>query len=157
MQNKPTVFRPLVLMACSSVKLDYPAPALELYRGVMYASYRKHVSPTDPPTVIILSALHGFLSSDTIIAPYDQRMTADRSAIMMADIDEWMRGATWPTSADGIFLAGGALYRTVMRSAIDHLVSAGALTAHAEILETSGAIGVQRSQLGKYLRDIAHR
>ena len=28
--------RPLVLMACSATKLNRPAPAMDLYRGVMY-------------------------------------------------------------------------------------------------------------------------
>jgi hypothetical protein len=136
------------------VKLARPAAALDLYRGVMYQSYRKHVSRTAPPKVIILSALHGFVSADTVLAPYDQRMTPARSALMMSDIAQWMRGAQWPETVDQIFFAGGALYRTVMRSAVEHLLMAGALTGLAEILETSGAIGVQRSQLGEYLRRI---
>jgi hypothetical protein len=156
MQNDSSISRPLVLMACSSVKLDHPAKALDLYRGVMYQSYRKHVSRTEPPTVIILSALHGFVSADTVLAPYDQRMTPARSVIMMSDLAHWMQGAQWPTSADHIFLAGGALYRTVMRSAIGHLVSTGAISGRVEIQETSGAIGVQRSQLGEYLRRITN-
>ncbi|SPD38161.1 conserved protein of unknown function (plasmid) [Cupriavidus taiwanensis] len=70
----------LLLLACSGTKLDRPAPALDLYRGVMYQSYRAHVRGDEAPTVLILSARHGFLAAHTEIAPYDQRMTPQRAS-----------------------------------------------------------------------------
>lgn len=118
----------------------------------MYTTFRKHASRTSPPVVIILSALHGFVSSDTVLSPYDQMMTADRSALMMSNIDSWMNQAKWPSGAEHILLAGGELYRRVMRLAIKQLVATGKLGGRPNIEETSGTIGVQRSQLGKYLR-----
>ena len=32
-----------LLLACSGTKLERPSPAIDLYRGVMYESYRAHV------------------------------------------------------------------------------------------------------------------
>lgn len=51
----------LVLMACSASKLARPAAAIDLYQGVMYQSYRVHVRDNARPSVIILSARHGFI------------------------------------------------------------------------------------------------
>lgn len=141
----------LLLMACSGLKLDRPAPALELYRGVMYESFRKHVAATARPHVIILSALHGFLSASSVIEPYDVRMNAERSQDMLIDLDGAMRGADWPGQVDDVFLAGGELYRRVMRAAVERQYGESSVA----ITGTHGAIGVQRSQLGQYLRHLA--
>jgi hypothetical protein len=143
--------RPLVLMACSATKLNRPAPAMDLYRGVMYETFRAHVRADAQPQVIILSAQHGFIQPDAEIAPYDAGMTADRAVIMLSDLSTAMAGAVWPDQVGPVFLAGGMRYRRVMRAAVERLarkVGAGAAPA---IVETSGGIGIQRSQLGQYL------
>ncbi|MDK2660832.1 DUF6884 domain-containing protein [Cupriavidus consociatus] len=108
----------LLLMACSSTKLDRDARAIDLYRGVMYASYRAHVRSDAAPRVLILSALHGFLPPDTEIAPYDERMTRKRADQMMADLPRYLQPAAWPTRVGLVMLAGGAEYRRVMRAAL---------------------------------------
>ncbi|KJK14224.1 hypothetical protein UB46_39150 [Burkholderiaceae bacterium 16] len=143
--------RPLVLMACSATKLNRPAPAMDLYRGVMYETFRAHVRADAQPQVIILSAQHGFIQPDAEIAPYDARMTADRAETMLSGLSTAMAGAAWPDQIGPVFLAGGMHYRRVMRAAVERWarkVGAGATPA---IVETSGGIGMQRSQLGQYL------
>ncbi|WP_241754831.1 DUF6884 domain-containing protein [Cupriavidus basilensis] len=143
--------RPLVLMACSATKLNRPAPAMDLYRGVMYETFRAHVRADAQPQVIILSARHGFIQPDAEIAPYDLRMTADRAQIMLSGLPTAMAGAVWPYQVGPVFLAGGMHYRRVMRAAVErwaHRIGAGSAPT---IMETSGGIGMQRSQLGQYL------
>ncbi|WP_020207031.1 hypothetical protein [Cupriavidus sp. WS] len=48
---------PLLLLACSATKLDHAAPAIELYRGVMYETFKVHRCPATPLRVIILSGV----------------------------------------------------------------------------------------------------
>ncbi|MBB1634957.1 hypothetical protein A9975_29380 [Cupriavidus sp. UME77] len=143
--------RPLVLMACSATKLDHPAPAIDLYRGVMYETFRAHVPADAQPQVIILSAQHGFIQPDAEIAPYDARMTADRAEIMVSDLSTAMAGAVWPDQVGPVFLAGGMHYRRVMRAAVERLARQVGAGSAPTIMETSGGIGMQRSQLGQYL------
>ncbi len=142
---------PLLVLACSGMKLDRPAPALQLYRGVMYQTYRANVRPDAMPQVVILSALHGFIDPGLVIDPYDQVMTQRRADTMLCCLDEYSRGAPWPASVGRVFLAGGANYRRVMLAALQARYGADVLTA---IEQTSGGIGFQRAQLGQFLRSL---
>ncbi|MDW3686159.1 hypothetical protein RA280_31350 [Cupriavidus sp. CV2] len=117
----------------------------------MYETFRAHVRADALPQVIILSAKHGFIQPDAEIVPYDLRMTSDRAQIMLSDLSTAMAGAAWPDQVGPVFLAGGMHYRRVMRAAVErwaHKVGAGSAPT---IMETSGGIGMQRSQLGQYL------
>lgn len=138
----------LVLMACSGMKLAAAAPAFDLYRGVMYSSFRAHVKPLYSPAVIILSASYGFISPTKIISPYDLMMTGVRADEMIADLPNFMRDLSWPDDIADVFLAGGKHYRRVMRAALS------VVAPNAIVLECSGGIGVQRSQLGRYLDNL---
>lgn len=143
----------LLIIACSAAKQSIPASAIELYRGVMYGTYRANVLPDATPRVVVLSALHGFVDGQQVIAPYDCRMTPARSDELLADLDNVMR-LEWP-NASSVMLAGGAMYRNVMRAAVARLVSLGTLERNIAVHETSGGIGYQRQQLGHYLRSLA--
>jgi hypothetical protein len=134
-------------MACSGTKLDRDARAIDLYRGVMYESYRAHVRSDAAPRVLILSARHGFLQPDTEIAPYDERMTRQRADQMLADLSRYLRPTAWPTRVGSVMLAGGAEYRRVMRAALARRYG----PTLPVLQETSGGIGMQRSQLGAFL------
>ncbi|WP_392387887.1 DUF6884 domain-containing protein [Burkholderia gladioli] len=61
----------LVVLACSARKLAHAAPAIELYRGVMYSTYRANVHAETAPAMMILSARHGFIRPDTVRAAHD--------------------------------------------------------------------------------------
>lgn len=135
----------LVLMACSGTKLNVPAPAFDFYQGVMYETFRVHVRPHARPNVIILSALHGFISPEKVLSPYENKMTGERAEEMIADLPRFMTDVLWPRNVKHVFLAGGFQYRRVMRAAVTRI------DPSISIDECSGGIGFQRSQLGRYL------
>ncbi|ODV41490.1 hypothetical protein AWV79_35565 [Cupriavidus sp. UYMMa02A] len=153
MQSNPSRVS-LVLMACSGLKQDVPAPAMDLYRGVMYQTYRANVKPHAQPHVVILSARHGFIDPQGVIAPYDQRMTGTRADEILAQLEAGcVLNATWPAALGSVLLAGGAQYRRVMRAALQWLADHRGI-APTSIAETHGGIGHQRSQLGAFLRGL---
>ncbi len=140
--------RPLILLACSGTKLDRPAKAIELYKGVMYTTLAKHQHADVSPCVLILSAEHGFLSPDSVLAPYNRRMTVARADEMLADLRRFNMHAAWPRESGKAFLAGGVESRRVMWAMVAVLYPEALPFAG----ETSGGIGQQRAQLGAFLR-----
>lgn len=138
----------LVLLACSGKKAAVRAPALQLYQGVMYQTYRAHARCGVGPAMVILSAKHGFVAPDDTLDPYDLRMTTARADELLARLDQSITQVAWPRRASRVLLAGGQTYRRVMRAAIG-LVGAPRLP----IDEVSGGIGYQRSQLASFLAD----
>lgn len=114
----------------------------------MYETFRAHVRTHARPHVIILSALHGFVSPAQILAPYDEKMTASRADEMMENLARFMVNVQWPLNVSRVFLAGGQQYRKVMKAAVLQTVP------HALVDECSGGIGFQRSQLGRYLDNL---
>lgn len=140
--------RPLVMMACSATKASVQAPAFDLYQGVMYKTFRACVKPLARPEVVILSAMHGFVQADAILAPYEQRMTKARADAMLADLPRFMKAVCWPDSITQVFLAGGKEYRVVMRAAM------ASVYPNIKVEECFGGIGYQRSQLGNYLQSL---
>ena len=147
-----TPFAPsLILMACSEKKLQHAAPAMDLYQGSMYTTFRANVRQNARPHVVILSAKHGFIPSDAVIEPYEQLLTRSHADAMIADIDTYLQGVKTP-AAKKVLLAGGAEYRRVMRAAVDRLIACGCLPSDVVVTETVGGIGYQRQQLGTFLR-----
>lgn len=143
----------LVIMACSATKGREAAPAMDLYKGVMYSTFRANVPPKRP-VVVILSAKHGFIESGRLIAPYEQRMTETRAGEMVAELSAF-DSIEWPSGVRSILLAGGKTYQKVMWAAIERRIKLGLLDANIIIDQTSGGIGYQRAQLGAYLRNLA--
>jgi hypothetical protein len=142
----------VIILACSATKLTHAAPALDLYQGVMYSTFRANVKREARPHVVILSALHGFIPGDQVIEPYEQRLTPERANEMMARLDDFMRGSI-PAGSRKVLLAGGAEYRRVMRAAVERQLARGDLSG-MKVTETSGGIGYQRQQLGAFLRGL---
>ena len=62
--------KPLYLIACSQSKLDHAAPARDLYTGQAFKLAIKAAEAASAD-ILILSALHGVLEPEDIIAPYD--------------------------------------------------------------------------------------
>lgn len=144
----------LILMSCSAAKGRATAPAIDLYQGVMYSTFRAN-APVIWPAVVILSARHGFIDANSIIEPYQQRMTAARAGEMVAELSAF-DSIEWPSGVRSILLAGGKNYQKVMWAAIERRIKLGLLDANIIIDQTSGGIGYQRAQLGAYLRNLAH-
>jgi hypothetical protein len=143
----------LIVMACSAKKLAHAAPALDLYQGVMFSSFRANVQAGARPHVVILSALHGFVSADKVIEPYEQRLTPERAERMLTQTDEFIH-EPWPRTVSRVLLAGGEEYRRVMWAAVQWQLERGHLAPTVRVGQTSGGIGVQRQQLGSFLRSL---
>jgi hypothetical protein len=146
----PPETQDLVIMACSAPKRPEASPALELYQGVMYRTFRANVRPDARPHVAILSARHGVIAGDSVIEPYDHRLTPDLVDSMVANPRGYLQYSK-PVGAKNVLLAGGKDYRRVMRAAMPELIARGCVAPDATVTETSGGIGYQRQQLRKFL------
>ena len=64
-----------VVIPCGGAKLDQPAPARDLYIGSMFRDQlATALTMTTPEQIRILSAKHGLIALDEIVAPYDLKM-----------------------------------------------------------------------------------
>lgn len=64
--------RQLVVIACGAAKLDRPAPAADLYVGSYFRLAKAAaLQLADRHSVRVLSAKHGLLRLDDVVAPYD--------------------------------------------------------------------------------------
>ena len=76
-----------------------------------------------------------------------------RSDAMLADLRAFEHTTwDWP---DDIMLAGGELYRRVMRAALRLHIKRGFVRADVRVRETTGGIGYRRTQLGAWLREVS--
>ncbi|CAN7365432.1 DUF6884 domain-containing protein [Variovorax sp. LjRoot178] len=145
--------KPLILMACSGTKLGQPAPAQDLYQGVMWQSLRANAPDGQLPHIVVLSAMHGFIPGSKVVEPYDKFMTPVRARELEFDLEQFIESVEWPEDATRILLAGGGHYRYLMRRMVGELIRAGKLAGDLEISEVTGGIGLQRSQVGRFVRD----
>jgi hypothetical protein len=63
----------LILVGCCGAKLDHPAPAKDLYQSQLFKKGRAWAE-RHGDAWMILSALHGAVDPERIIAPYDWKM-----------------------------------------------------------------------------------
>src|SRR5207302_7891522 len=68
-----------ILLGCVSGKGERAAPARELYRSQLWRGRRGYAEASGRPW-LILSALHGLVMPDDVLAPYDLAL-ADLSAV----------------------------------------------------------------------------
>ncbi|AMK26834.1 MULTISPECIES: DUF6884 domain-containing protein [Sphingomonadaceae] len=66
---------PVFLVACVAAKLDRPAPARDLYASPWFQKARAYVE-RQGGAWFILSAKHGLIAPETVIAPYDETLGA---------------------------------------------------------------------------------
>lgn len=71
----PDLCRALVLVSCSKMKLDHPAPARDLYSSTAFRLKRALAEHRDGAWVI-LSAKHGVLNPEQVVEPYDLTLTS---------------------------------------------------------------------------------
>lgn len=85
------VSRRVVLVSCGLKKAPSSAPAAELYIGNVFRAARGYAEASGSPW-FILSAKHGLVAPDQVVAPYDATMTekneAEREAWARAVVDE---------------------------------------------------------------------
>ncbi|KWT65064.1 hypothetical protein WDL1P2_00539 (plasmid) [Variovorax sp. WDL1] len=119
----------------------------------MWQSLRANEPDGRLPHIVVLSALHGFVAANKVIEPYDKFMTPVRARELEFDLEQFIESVEWPQDATRILIAGGGLYRYLMRRMVGELIRAGTLARNLEISEVTGGIGLQRSQVGKFARD----
>lgn len=61
-----------ILVGCVATKVSHPAPARELYASELLRGRQRCAERSGKPWVI-LSARHGVVDPDTVLAPYEQR------------------------------------------------------------------------------------
>lgn len=64
----------VVVIPCGGAKLDHAAPAGQLYTGSYHRACRAAADALGARRVLILSALHGLVELDAVLAPYELRM-----------------------------------------------------------------------------------
>jgi hypothetical protein len=69
----------LVLLGCVKTKLDQAAPAKDLYISALWQKRRAYAEASGQPWRI-LSAEHGLLDPDEVIAPYDRHLKSQSPA-----------------------------------------------------------------------------
>lgn len=154
----------LLLLACSDTKGSEPALARDLYQGPLWQALRKHGKPDGMPELVVLSAKHGFVSGDRRLEPYEQEMTDERAAELLADVDA-QADAVARSLPEGVvprdvYLAGGKTYRGIMEAVVARLIERGVVAKDASVNAADGkggkgaGIGRMREQLGEYLQSI---
>lgn len=102
-----------LVIACCAPKLEYSAPALELYQNRAFNLVRKTEDIGERFQILILSAKHGLIPAHNVIAPYDQLMTDER----MNELVQRKCAPLWLRDAPGeIYVYGGLRYRFVVRT-----------------------------------------
>ncbi|MFE8941003.1 DUF6884 domain-containing protein [Streptomyces sp. NPDC007872] len=77
----------VVVIPCSAAKTSHPAAAGRLYTGSLHKHARRTADALTAQggTILVLSALHGFLPLDQVIEPYDHTWT-DKDSITVDDL-----------------------------------------------------------------------
>lgn len=108
----------IVVIPCGATKLDAPAAARDLYASPNFAhtlrSAETYAADANA-TVMILSAEHGLLDLDTIVAPYDTKM-GDAGCI---DTDAIKAQLLDIAPATIVSMLPGAYYRRVWAAVTD--------------------------------------
>ena len=115
----------ILLIGCVKQKLGIPAAARDLYTSPLFRKSRRYAEATGAPW-FVLSAEHGLVAPDEVLAPYDRRLSkSDREyrrawGVRVAD---QLVAAAGPLSGKAIEVHAGAAYVEPLRH---HLVAAGA-------------------------------
>ena len=107
----------LYLVSCVKVKRDTPAPAKELYVSAWFRKARACVERTGRRWAV-LSAKHGLVWPDQIVAPYDQKLRAGESRAwserVLADLEPHLGGVS-----SVVFLAGDVYRQHLAEGLLD--------------------------------------
>ncbi|WP_032380931.1 DUF6884 domain-containing protein [Rhodococcoides fascians] len=144
----------LIAIPCGAAKLDSAAPARELYASSNFAltlrAAEAEAAATErdlgtPARVVILSALHGLIELDEVVAPYDVKM-ADAEHIAPAAVARQLDALA---PAVLVSMLPGA-YRAVLAEASD---ACAAEPEFLDVYEYSPGIGYQRGTSTALIRN----
>lgn len=136
---------PLVIIPCSARKARRPAPAGDIYIGPYHRSRRRTAHAlTTPDRILILSALHGFLSLDQFISPYGLR-TGATGSVSPSRLRE-QAGQLGVDQEPPVIVLGGRDYvaaaRSVWPDAITPLAGAGGMGRQRGVLAQVATTGL---------------
>lgn len=94
------------LVSCGKLKLATPAPAKELYRSTLFKKARAFAE-AHYDGWFILSARHGALRPDTLVAPYEEKLSPGRAEDWATQVVEAL-GRQLPPGSRIDFFGGGA-------------------------------------------------
>jgi hypothetical protein len=97
----------VALVSCVKSKLDHPAPARDLYTSALFRALRGYAE-THADAWFILSAEHGLVDPNEVLAPYERTL----NSMGKAQRQEWARrvkaelASRVPAGVEIIILAG---------------------------------------------------
>src|SRR4051794_35194237 len=97
----------VVLVSCVKSKRKKAAPAQELYTSQLFRGMKRYAQ-RNADAWYILSAKHGLVRPEEVVAPYEQTLTAMRKADRLAWAERVQRAllGRLPPGADVVILAG---------------------------------------------------
>ncbi len=112
----------IVLIACASQKQPVAAAARDLYVSTLFKFSLRYARQLAPDAIFILSAKHGLVALDEIIAPYDVTLNAMQAAARRAWAGEVIRQlqAHADLQRDHFVILAGKRYRQYL---LPHLAS----------------------------------
>jgi hypothetical protein len=116
------VMRTIALVSCGKSKRSVSAPACQLYTGDLFQKSLAYARKRNADAIYILSALHGLVELEQIIAPYEKTL----NRMPTREINQWaecvliaLRSRT-DLSADRFIILAGLPYRSRL---IPHLAN----------------------------------
>lgn len=111
----------MLILSCGAVKADRATTAHKLYTGPLFRAswrYAQAWQQRHAGTVAILSARHGLMDPNTVLEPYEQRLTTSRKATLAEVVGEqlWRRWSARDLSV--IEVHAGAAYVAVLQAAM---------------------------------------
>lgn len=157
----------------------YDGPMWQTLRTHLGDWYFKVVHGFTPAQVVVLSGKYGIIDAGTYCGTYEARLTKEKAdtlikAGILSHQDRFgtmntkygtagtplsaMGRSTFPRDDHagagwrGVVICGGSEYRRAFMALVKQLIEYGAVELDAPILATSGGIGEQRAQLGRWLQ-----
>lgn len=115
----------LLLIGCVKQKLAVPAPARDLYTSPLFRKGRRYAEAAGVPW-FVLSAEHGLVAPDAMLAPYDRRLSESGREYRRAwgaRVADQLAAAAGPLSGQTVEVHAGSAYAEPIRR---HLTAAGA-------------------------------
>ncbi|HYW93073.1 MAG TPA: hypothetical protein VFA95_11560 [Gammaproteobacteria bacterium] len=112
----------VVLIACAAKKRERPAPARELYQSSLFRLSLAYAERLRPDAIHILSAKHGLVDLDQLLAPYDLTL----NALPYRSVKAWAQGALeeladrYELARDVFVFLAGTKYRKYLIPELAH-------------------------------------
>jgi len=146
--------RCLLIIACSRRKTPgRPRPAIQVYDGPLYRALRKRRTHFDVAQIqiFVISSKYGFISAQTVIDSYEQKITRERAKQLNTEVLEGLRRVVADRGCSRMYINLGKLYAPTI-SGVEHILPHGAVIEYA-----SGGIGMRTSQTIKWIETAASR